>query len=161
VANGHKPEWPPLLPLGFHALDAIARRRICVERFPGSITRPRILTNLETIINQVNHSAIAGDTWIDGSFLTEKLNPDDVDIALIVTRATVQSFSAAQLQFFNDFSDRQLYDRYRLDSYGIALDVGTPEGEYAYAYWLRQFGFSRGDVPKGIIRVSTPFLVVP
>lgn len=161
MVDTSKPEWPPLLPLGFHGLDAAARKRICVERFPASVTRPRILTNLETLIVAVNQQGIVGHIWIDGSFLTEKLNPDDVDIALVVPRATVLAFSAAQKQFFDEFSDKKLYDQYKVDSYGIALDVGTDVGDYTLAYWLRQFGFSRNDVPKGIVRVTVPFVVVP
>jgi hypothetical protein len=161
VADASKPEWPPLLPLGFHGLDAAARKRLCVDRFPESVTRPRILANLETLIVAVNRQAIAGHIWIDGSFLTEKLNPDDVDIALVVPRATVLAFSRAQRLFFDELSDKKLYDQYKLDSYGIALDVGTDVGDYTLAYWLRQFGFSRDDVPKGIVRISVPFVVVP
>lgn len=161
MPDASKPEWPPLLALGFHALDAAARKRICVDRFPDSITRQRILANLETLIVQVNQQAISGDIWIDGSFLTEKLNPDDVDIALVVQGTTLRSFSAPQRKFFDEFSDKRLYDDYKLDSYGIAIEAGTVAGDYAYAYWLRQFGFSRSDVPKGIVRVSVPFLVAP
>jgi len=161
MPGANNPESRPLLPLGFHELDAAARQRLCVARFPNSITRPRILANLETIITAVNQQAINGHIWIDGSFLTEKLNPDDVDIALVVTRATVQGFNHVRRQFFSAFSDQQLYDRYKIDSYGVAIDVGTDNGQYTYAYWLRQFGFSRSDDPKGILSVAVPFLVAP
>jgi len=161
MAGADKPEWPPLLPLGFHNLDSAARRRLCVERFPDSVTRPRIFANLESIIAATNQQAISGHIWIDGSFVTAKLNPDDVDIALMISRATLRALNPAQKTFFDDFSDEKLYDRYKLDSYGIAIDEGTDDGDYTYAYWLRQFGFSRGDDPKGIIRIPVPFLVKP
>lgn len=161
MGSGTKQEWPPLLPLGFHDLDAVSRQRICLDRFPGSVTRKRILTNLESIIDLINRQSIAGAIWIDGSFLTEKLNPDDVDLALVITRATHSGLSASQQQFFDGLNDRQLYDQYRLDSYAISIDQGTDGGQYTYAYWLRQFGFSRADQPKGIIRVSVPYLVTP
>jgi hypothetical protein len=161
MPGADKPEWPPLLPLGFHNFDAVARYRMCVERFPSSITRPRISANLEAIIAAINHQSIAGDVWIDGSYLTEKLNPDDVDLALVITRDTHSKLNSVQQQFFHNLNDKQLYEQYRLDSYGIAIDVGTYDGEYTYAYWLKQFGFSRADQPKGIIRVAVPYVVVP
>jgi Family of unknown function (DUF6932) len=161
VAGAGKEEWDPLLPLGFHDLDPADRHRLCVDRFPDSVTRPRILTNLEDVIARINHQGIGGQIWIDGSFLTEKLNPDDADVALVVTGTELRGMSGSQRRFFDDFRGRSLYDRYRIDNYGIAIDLGTVQGDYFYAYWLRQFGFSRASKPKGILRISVPFLVTP
>jgi hypothetical protein len=84
----------------FHEFDELGRRRLCVDRFPGSITRSRILTNLEGVIATINQQSIAGQIWIDGSFLTEKLNPDDVDIALVITADVLKRLSSQQRQFF-------------------------------------------------------------
>jgi hypothetical protein len=161
VAGVSKQEWPPLLRLGFHDLDAGSRRRICLDRFQESITRKGILANLESIIDLINRQAITGEIWIDGSFLTEKLNPDDVDLAFVISRAAHLGMNAGQQQFFDGLNDSRLYDQYRLDSYGITIDQGTDVGRYVHAYWLRQFGFSRSDQPKGIIRVSVPYVVTP
>jgi len=47
MAAVDKQEWPPLLAAGFHNLDENARHRLCVQRFADSITRPRIMRNLE------------------------------------------------------------------------------------------------------------------
>jgi hypothetical protein len=88
MAGDDKEEHPPLLPAGFHALDQQARQRICVDRFSDSVTRRRILQSLEGVITEINRQSIQGRIWIDGSFLTEKLNPDDADIALVISGAT-------------------------------------------------------------------------
>ena len=58
-------------------MDLQAVRRTCVDRFPQSITRPGIMVNLEYLIGLVNQKALNGEIWIDGSFLTEKLNTKD------------------------------------------------------------------------------------
>jgi hypothetical protein len=73
MAGADKQDWRPLLPAGFHDLDQNALRRLCVERFPESVTRPQIMRNLEAAITQINQQAISGEIWIDGSILTEKL----------------------------------------------------------------------------------------
>jgi hypothetical protein len=128
MAGANKDEWPPLLKAGFHEFDQVARRRLCVERFADSVTRPRIMQNLETKIIEINHQAIPGEIWIDGSFLTEKLNPDDADIALILSRASLLGLSPAQRGWFNAFRGTSLYDQYRIDNYGIILDPTQDEG---------------------------------
>jgi len=117
------------------------------------------MRNLEDKIADINQHAIPGEIWIDGSFLTEKLNPDDADIALLIARAAYQGLSFGQRRFFNDFRGTSLYDQFRIDNYGIVLDPTRPEDHWMYAYWLRQFGFSRADEMKGILRVPVPFVV--
>jgi hypothetical protein len=87
VAGAGKQEFPPLLPAGFHRMDMPGLRRLAVVRFPDSFTRPAIMTHLEQIIDRINASGIRGEIWVDGSFLTEKLNPEDVDVLLAIDAA--------------------------------------------------------------------------
>jgi len=161
LAASDKPEWPALLPVGFHSFDAASRRRLCVDRFPESFTRSRILKNLEDKISEINQQGIRGNIWIDGSFLTEKLNPDDADIALVISSGILRSLTPLQRQYFDTFRSTSYYDQYRIDNYGIVLDLATAEGQWLQAYWLRQFGFSRSDEMKGILQIPVPFVVMP
>jgi hypothetical protein len=149
------------LPAGFHALDQQARQRICVDRFSDSVTRRRILQSLEGVITEINQQSIQGRIWIDGSFLTEKLNPDDADIALVISGAAFRSLTPAQRSYFDAFRKTSLYDRYRIDNYGVVIDESDPRGDWVLAYWLRQFGFSRSNEMKGILDVHVPFVVTP
>jgi hypothetical protein len=161
VAGADKEEFPPLLAVGFHPMNLVGLRRVCVERFPASITRPSIMRNLEGLIGLINQNRMAGSIWVDGSFLTQKLNPDDVDLILVLASNFYLGMDAQQRQFFNWFSSNSLYDSYRCDNYGVVLDRSQPEGEWSYAYWLRQFGFSRGNDMKGMALIQVPFLVTP
>lgn len=68
------------------------------------------MTRLEAIIDSINRSAIRGQIWIDGSFLTEKLNPDDADIALMIDAASFLAMSANQRMFFNGFAQSSLFE---------------------------------------------------
>jgi predicted nucleotidyltransferase len=161
MAGANKEEFPPLLPAGFHKIDQIGRRRLCLDRFPDSVTRPSIMANVEAVIAHINQQGIPGDIWIDGSFLTEKLNPDDADIAFVVPRNVFPKLNGAQTAFFTSFSTNSYYDQYRIDNYGISIDQTDPQGQWLFAYWLRQFGFSRSEKMKGILQVTVPFLVSP
>ena len=160
MAGADKEEFSPLLPAGFHFLDQTSRQRLCVERFPDSVTRSRIMKNVEAVIAQINQQAISGEIWIDGSFLTEKLNPDDADIAFLVSGASFRGLTIAQRSFFDHFRTTSYYDQFRIDNYGLAIDTDAPAGQWNYAYWLRQFGFSRAEEMKGILQIPVPFVVV-
>ena len=160
MAGADKEEFPPLLPAGFHQIDKQGRQRICVDRFPESVTRPGIMRNVEATVAQVNQQGIPGDLWVDGSFLTEKLNPDDADVAFVITSTSFRGMTVAQRAYFDQFRSFSLYPQYRIDNYGIAID-NTSVGQWVYAYWLRQFGFSRSDEMKGILQIRVPFLVTP
>jgi hypothetical protein len=161
MAGAPKPEFPPILRPGFHACDIAGLRRLCVAAFPASITRFRIMERLDALINLINQNRMVGEIWIDGSFLTSKINPDDVDLILVLSPATHGTMDAQQLAFFDWFCTNNLYQSHRCDNYGIILDRSAAEGEWMYVYWLRQFGFSRGDQMKGVAVTTVPFLVTP
>ncbi len=84
MASSGKVEYPPLLTVGFHVMTVKEVRTLCVESFPLSKTRDGIMTKLETIIDTLGKEKIEADVWADGSFLTEKIDPEDSDILLHV-----------------------------------------------------------------------------
>lgn len=84
MASSRKKEYPPLLPAGFHVMTVAEVRALCVDRFPLSKKRDEIMTKLETVIDKLRRDRIEGEVWVDGSFLTEKINPKDSDILLHV-----------------------------------------------------------------------------
>jgi hypothetical protein len=81
-----KQEYPPLFPIGFHDKSLQELREICVVPFKarGSSTRERIIDGLEIIVKRLVFAGVIGEIWVDGSFVTEKIDPSDVDILLMV-----------------------------------------------------------------------------
>ena len=39
-----------------------------------------LMTCLESIIENLCKAGMSGELWVDGSFLTEKIDPDDIDL---------------------------------------------------------------------------------
>lgn len=138
-----------------------ALERLCVHRFPASITRPTILANLRLVLEHMQRNGMRGKVWIDGSFLTEKLNPDDVDLVFVVSAAEYQAMTDNQQAYLEWFTNTNLYDRHKCDNYVFIRDDAVAEAEYTYAYWLKQFGFSRGDEMKGLAVITLPYVVIP
>ncbi len=102
---------------------------------------------------------IVGELWVDGSFLTEKINPEDVDIVLRIDGIFYESSTPEQRAII-DWLNEDLKTDYHCDSYFfMQFPEGHPlywEGEYAYAYWMRQWGFNREDDVKGIAVITLP-----
>ena len=159
MAGEPKEEFAPLLPVGFHKFDIPALRRLCVDRFPQSITRKTIMAGLEAVLDLLNQNGMRGDVWVNGSFTTEKLNPDDCDLIFMTSTEAARAFSPAQRQFYEWFNRTSLKGSHRCDNYALAQDENHPANEWFVAYWLRQFGFSRADEMKGLAVVEIPFLV--
>ena len=152
-----KPEFTPLLEIGRHVMSVGELRKLCVDSFPLSATRPLVMDGLERVISRLSNDGIEGEVWVNGSFLTEKVNPDDVDIVLRVGAELYENGTIAQRSVI-DWLNTDLKSSYFCHSFFfLEWPEGHPRywlGEYMYSYWMRQFGFSRGEEIKGIAVIS-------
>ena len=111
----------------------------------------------------LNSEGMPMQIWIDGSFTTEKLNPRDVDILVCVKSVDLARATEEQKRTLTWVSETNLVPSHRCDTY-VLFEYPSGhylerEGEWNKAYWLRQFGFSRQNEPKGLAVLSLPFLV--
>jgi hypothetical protein len=128
--------------------------QVCVDQFSLSTTRPPICDGLDVFLTVLELSDVTGEVWVDGSFLTEKINPKDVDVVLRVDGEFYNTGTADQRNAIDWAIDNQKLtlkcDSYVLFEYppGHALH---DEGRWWYSYWHKQWGFNREDDPKGIV----------
>ena len=164
MAIQREDEYPPLLPLGFHSVELAELRQLCVARFPDSISRSNIMTGLESLVLNLNSEGLPMQIWIDGSFTTEKLNPEDVDLLVCVKEDDLANATEGQKQIIRRVAETDFMPSHRCDAYVLFEYLeGHPlrdEGEWQRAYWLRQFGYSRQDKPKGLAVLTLPYLVI-
>jgi len=108
---------------------------------------------LEVVIKALLGEKIVADVWIDGSFMTEKINPEDSDIVVCVNSDVSDRGSPTQLNVLLWISSN-LRSSHLCDSYvHVNYPTGDPlywDGEWMKAYWIRQFGVSRGEENKGM-----------
>jgi hypothetical protein len=151
------PDLPSLLPLGFHHLTMGNVQQVCVDLFPLSTSRGAIFGGLITFVNTLEAANVPGELWLDGSFLTEKINPKDVDVILKVDAAVYNSGTHEQHDAI-DWVIANQKPTLKCDSYALIQyppgDALHAEGLWWYSYWHKQWGFSREDDPKGIIVIS-------
>ena len=153
-----KEEFPPLLEAGFHVMSLAELRSRCVTAFPLSKSRSQIMDGLEKFVGMLRSEGIVGDLWIDGSFVTQKLDPEDGDIVLCVEWSFYENGTDTQQAIVDlvavaPFKSDYFCDAYLLWAYSEEDELRA-WGEWERAYWIRQFGFSRGIDKKGMALIQ-------
>lgn len=155
----HKPELPPLLSPGLHRMTMDELWRLCVGRFPNSSTRERLFEGFCNLKSVLVRAAISAEIWIDGSFLTEKIDADDVDFVMKLDGDIFCSWSSAQQELIFQITAKQNRDwiKQQFCCHCFAFAVfppGHPDfyaGQYWDAQWRKDFGYAlRSRQPKGI-----------
>lgn len=153
-----KEEFPPLLEPGFHVMTLADLRARCVAAFSLSKTRSEIMDGLDKFVDMLRVENVVGDLWIDGSFMTQKLDPEDVDVVLSVQSHFHKNGTEVQQALVDlveaaDFKPDYFCDVYVLWQYDQDDELYAL-GESQRAYWIRQFGFSRGADKKGMALIK-------
>jgi hypothetical protein len=145
------PEYPPLLPAGLVDISDADLEARFVTPFPGSLTRRDLLGRFRALAAYLRRLGLTGEMWLDGSFLTDKINPDDIDLVLLIENSVLQTISIAAFDIFSRMVNNKAVTvaRYRCDLYFC-----DPSDAPLLAYWRDWFGLARDrTTPKGIARV--------
>ena len=74
-------------------------RQLCVAKFPDSEVRADIMAGFEAIHERAGALGIKGNVWVDGSFLTQKIDPDDIDFVFLIDASYYESGTKEQYEF--------------------------------------------------------------
>ncbi len=141
-----KPDFPALLAPGLHTLKLAGRHALAVAPFPVDPRRQDLFDKLSTWVGAVQASGVTGILWLDGTFLTQKPGPDDIDCVLWSPLwATPASATAANKQQLQRLVDRPTaMALYGLDFY---LEMPAPDQVFhREAYWRGVLGFAHDRV---------------
>lgn len=153
-----KQEFPPIWPGGFYPMTLPEIWVRCVNDFPLSTTRRGIMTGFEAVLTRLSNAGIPATVWLDGSFLTRKIDPEDVDIVSFVAADILNALTREQDEILDWYLDKSLWHTHHCDAY-LAPDYseGHPlhsETVRLFDYWQGWFGRSRAKEPKGIVTVT-------
>ena len=127
-----------------------ALHALAVQPFAGSHQRPLLYSGLLAFIAEVRGLGLDGEWWINGSFMSEKPEPSDVDVVLFweqASMARVQGTSHTRLtELFRQGAAKTLYG---CDAY--AEDARAQARRH---YWRGVYGFDALDRPKGVVILS-------
>lgn len=118
-----------------------------------SLRRASIMTGLRAFMNELSAFQIPCEVWLDGSFTTQKPDPDDADVVVALDRRHTEYLTLEKKQALRALFDRaEAKMRFMCDVYYFPADE-----DHDRAYWLGQFGFGHDRATaKGIIRVRLP-----
>lgn len=86
--------------------DEIAAFFVNDPRFAASISRPAIWQHWETGLDLLMNAVTVHSAWIGGSFVTEKVNPRDIDVLFIVSEEDRATRSVPDRQVIESFIKR-------------------------------------------------------
>lgn len=141
----------PLFSAGFHDVPFQEMEQslteLLVKPFSGSRRRELLLDRLVALLKEVGETGLFTEAWIDGSFVTDKEVPNDVDVVLF--HKIAYSLSPREIKLYRELKDEDLMMfRYHCDLYVVQHDLPRIR-----TYWRTFFGSTRDGVPKGIIRI--------
>lgn len=152
--NGHG-----YLDPGLHQMTLEEFEASFVTAFPHSNTRSHIL------VGYIRHHADlcqildAFEQIIDGSFTTNKNDPNDVDLLILADGDVVDALPHEQKVRFNTLvSGKATQAGYACDAYFCPTYPEThplyPHNRAQRKYWMGEFGFDRRDVAKGLVHMK-------
>lgn len=142
--------FTPILPAGFHDYSEIKLEKDFLNAFPGSLTRDKLVKGLNGYIDCLKAIQIPFEVWIDGSFVTNKMNPNDIDLLIVVSEQKINMLTSDQKIYLNMLLNKPMAKtKFYCDVYFCVA-----ENEQYKSYWRGWFGFSRKEVPKGIVRMK-------
>lgn len=88
-----------------------------------------------------------GFAWIDGSFMCEKPEPEDIDLLLVFDSETIDAISESARPVLNSlFDTRTVKSRFNLHVFPV-----RGEDKDGLDYWTQKFGTQRDErTPKGL-----------
>lgn len=128
-----------------------------VASFPKSATRPDLWQNFLWLIDQMRKLGLRCKLWIDGSFVTEKIDPDDIDFIADFDFDFLNSLNVSQGEFVERLHKQEFRPAPRkLHSFikfsAPVMHKRWPESEQQRLQWEKDWGRSlRKKTPKGII----------
>lgn len=137
-------------------IDINAFEAIFVKGFEISSTRQNLFhgyisytTNLcETLKSELSQ-------WINGSYTTNKTNPNDVDLVNFVNAQILDIHCDNLFPFLSQYDSKALY---HVDGYAVPVYDSSDERyeltEFWHSYWRDWLGHDRNGNPKGIIEID-------
>ena len=148
-----KSDAPSLLQAGIHNVTSHKLKEIAVDAFPSDRRRAELFGKFLAWRDALRSCGVSGRLWLDGSFLTSKIGPGDIDLVLWCPTFS-GNLTVEQKSRISSLLDKATCrSTYELDLY-----FEQPEAEkllHRQAYWKGWLGYCHdGVTAKGIAEVA-------
>jgi hypothetical protein len=141
-----------LLPPGIHDLS-LDQIDALFGGFQLSERRMNLVKRLRDMVAQLGGLSFARHLIVDGSFVTSKPEPSDIDMVFVVASGTLPVTSPINPFEYNALSARRLKKAYQFDVFVV------PEESEAYDHYVSFFARLKdgpAGVTKGLVRLALP-----
>ena len=136
-----------LLPTGIHDCSVIeVKDRF--GKFQKSDQRCQLFSRLESFIEEVRKTKLIVEVIIDGSFVTSKDEPGDVDLVVVLSAEHDVGAEILPCEY-NLLSNRRVRKRYGFDI--LVAQEGHPEHAKYIEFFMQVKG--KPDFEKGVLRI--------
>ncbi|MEM1120570.1 MAG: hypothetical protein AAGJ18_08970 [Bacteroidota bacterium] len=143
-----------LVPYKMIEVDLATLKFNFVDAFPNSKRRQWLFDNYLRFLYKFQDNVFTYfEQWIDGSFISQKENPKDIDL---VTFLDYSIYEKRGEKVLNDFWKFSLEDQY-IDSY-IVKEYPKDHPKYSVFLseknlWIDRYSTTRTDEPKGFLKL--------
>jgi hypothetical protein len=143
-------EFEPLLQPGIHDITRSDLSINFVSPFTSQEKRVQLIERFNYLIEKVEQIGISFEIWINGSFVTKKEEPNDIDVAFFYDPIQANSLPTDKKMILQEVANNSFSKyRYNCDVYFI------PNNDTALrSYWRGWFGYTRAEMPKGFARIT-------
>lgn len=148
-----KPDFPALFAPGIHQENLSSIESVAVLPFSADVRRSLLFNQFDAWIKELRAINLSARIWIDGSFLTEKPSPDDIDCVLWIPRFTVEPTKESYQKLGMLFDKTAAKINFNIDLY---VELPHPnELVHREAYWKGFFGYCHDRVTaKGFVELT-------
>lgn len=144
---------------GLHPMDLDEIEKEFVTPFPHSSTRVLVMEGFRRHAEELQAIVAEYIQYLDGSFVSNKNDPGDVDLVCFIDGDVVDALPAdLQSRLRSLLSGPQTRATHQCDAYFCLSYPETHPNFSVYRaqrkYWMGEFGYDRADVPKGIVVVE-------
>lgn len=135
-----------------------------VQKFPNSTTRRRIFNAYIHYLKHFQQNITENFfQWLDGSFVHQKENPNDLDFVIFIDYRVFNPNEAFIRNNFTLFSIYEYYDDL-LDAYAVKnypeKHPKRHETLEDISYWRDTFGSSINREPRGFVQINFDYLTL-
>lgn len=151
------PQGEDRLPEGIHQVTPDEMKALLVDPFPQSETRARLYERWLGVREAIRRVVPVQREWLNGSYVTRKDDPGDIDMITFLDPAVDQLDLPAQVLLSALITPQVAKTMHDCHSFPI---VAYPEGHPAHAEylgheqtWASFFGRDREGNPKGFLEI--------
>lgn len=131
-----------------------------VHDFTTSKTRQEIFTGYKEYCEKMAAFNIATKQWVDGSFITNRENPNDIDLLTHIDALKLNASKSIQYKFREIKDNENCKRQYKCDAQLIFVYPEIIPSKYDFyqevlEYWKNFFGKDRDGNAKGVIEFDS------